>query len=328
MTVTHALTHWERVFLTNAFSLPCTFLLLLGSNETARLPELVAGLRHRPLHWVLASCVLGVGISFSGWSLRDKLTATAFSLVGVACKVGSILFSQLAFHDGTAGGTAALVLVLARPPPPPPAPAPRAVAVLTRARARVPWDLTGGVVPVRARGVLRARRLLRRSREAAARPRGCAEKQLAVQVAATVAQVGRGGGGQAVDGRRGGKSVDVTFLDLPLILTENDFSTNLQTSRGLTRAHDVSLNVPPFNGFPGSILGTCSINRKKLCSLPPASQPRPRTGAVGVGFRNPAHTTTVCKNLALAAALQRGRLAVCGETPGARRRARCPCPSP
>lgn len=66
----------------------------------------------RPLssgwHWVFASCVLGLGISVTGWSLRSQVAATTFSLVTLANKLLAIVANQIVFRDTSALGTAAL----------------------------------------------------------------------------------------------------------------------------------------------------------------------------------------------------------------------------
>ena len=56
------------------------------------------------------SCIIGVGISYTGWRLKDLVSATTFTLVGVLNKMATIALSALAF-PGTASmqGCAALV---------------------------------------------------------------------------------------------------------------------------------------------------------------------------------------------------------------------------
>ena len=39
---------------------------------------------------VLVSCILGVGISFAGWGTRSAITATQFTVLGVACKLATV----------------------------------------------------------------------------------------------------------------------------------------------------------------------------------------------------------------------------------------------
>ena len=60
--------------------------------------------------WLLLSCVIGVGISYTGWRLKDLVSATTFTLVGVLNKMATIALSALAF-PGTASlqGCAALM---------------------------------------------------------------------------------------------------------------------------------------------------------------------------------------------------------------------------
>jgi hypothetical protein len=62
------------------------------------------------IRWLLLSCIIGVGISYTGWRLKDLVTATTFTLVGVLNKMATIALSALAF-PGTASvqGCAALV---------------------------------------------------------------------------------------------------------------------------------------------------------------------------------------------------------------------------
>ena len=63
--------------------------------------------------WLLLSCLIGVGISYTGWRLKDLVTATTFTLVGVLNKMATIALSALAF-PGTASvqGCAALAACL------------------------------------------------------------------------------------------------------------------------------------------------------------------------------------------------------------------------
>ncbi len=60
------------------------------------------------------SCVIGVGISYTGWRLKDLVTATTFTLVGVLNKMATIALSALAFPGSTSmqGCVALVVCVL------------------------------------------------------------------------------------------------------------------------------------------------------------------------------------------------------------------------
>merc|ERR1711920_675525 len=66
------------------------------------------------LRWLLLSCVVGVGISWSGWNCRSKISATAYTLLGVICKFISVLINVLIWdkHATKAGlGWLAVCLV-------------------------------------------------------------------------------------------------------------------------------------------------------------------------------------------------------------------------
>ena len=58
----------------------------------------------------MLSCVIGVGISYTGWRLKDLVTATTFTLVGVLNKMATIALSALAF-PGTASVQGCVALV-------------------------------------------------------------------------------------------------------------------------------------------------------------------------------------------------------------------------
>jgi hypothetical protein len=45
------------------------------------------------LAFLAASCILGVGISYTGWRTRSIITATTFTLVGVLNKIATIIFT-------------------------------------------------------------------------------------------------------------------------------------------------------------------------------------------------------------------------------------------
>ncbi|KAJ8603100.1 hypothetical protein CTAYLR_006689 [Chrysophaeum taylorii] len=44
------------------------------------------------------SCVLGTGISFAGWGTRSAISATQFTVLGVACKLATILMNVLVWN--------------------------------------------------------------------------------------------------------------------------------------------------------------------------------------------------------------------------------------
>ena len=108
MTEKIEMTQWERVFYTNAFALPPTFLLFFVTGENAEVNDVFLG--DNALLWLIASCVMGVGISYSGWRTRSVITATTFTLVGVLNKMATIAFTVIVWPaDASLASIAALV---------------------------------------------------------------------------------------------------------------------------------------------------------------------------------------------------------------------------
>uniref|UniRef100_A0A7S0JFW7 Sugar phosphate transporter domain-containing protein n=1 Tax=Calcidiscus leptoporus TaxID=127549 RepID=A0A7S0JFW7_9EUKA len=89
---------WTRVYYNNAIALFFSPPFLVFGHEYARLSQgLHALTQPRPAAAVTLSCILGVGISFTGFGLRNLVTATTFTVLGVMNKVLTILFSMLLF---------------------------------------------------------------------------------------------------------------------------------------------------------------------------------------------------------------------------------------
>ena len=102
----------ERVFYTNALSVPPTIALcfLMGEQrQLAALTPTTVG-----LSWLALSWLIGIGISYSGWRLKELVTATTFTLVGVLNKMATIALSSLAFPGSTSlrGGLALTLCIL------------------------------------------------------------------------------------------------------------------------------------------------------------------------------------------------------------------------
>lgn len=47
---------------------------------------------------VLVSCILGTGISFAGWGSRSAISATQFTVLGVACKLATVLINSTVWN--------------------------------------------------------------------------------------------------------------------------------------------------------------------------------------------------------------------------------------
>jgi len=54
---------------------------------------------------LLSSCVVGITISYAGFNLRKLISATSFTVVGVVCKVITVLINDVIWknHSNTAG---------------------------------------------------------------------------------------------------------------------------------------------------------------------------------------------------------------------------------
>ena len=62
---------------------------------------------------ILVSCVLAVGISFSAWGARSAISATQFTVLGVACKLATVAINVLAWsHHASASAQASIVLCI------------------------------------------------------------------------------------------------------------------------------------------------------------------------------------------------------------------------
>jgi GDP-mannose transporter len=84
---------WGSVLYTNALALPPMLLVALSTGEATRLADVE--LDEAGASWLIVSCVIGVGISWAGWNCRAKITATAYTLLGVVCKFISVFLNVL-----------------------------------------------------------------------------------------------------------------------------------------------------------------------------------------------------------------------------------------
>ena len=111
MTEKIEMTQWERVFYTNAFAIPPTIVLFFATGENAEVEDTYVG--ENAMLWLIASCAMGVGISYSGWKTRSVITATTFTLVGVLNKMATIAFTVIVWPaDASFASIAALVFCI------------------------------------------------------------------------------------------------------------------------------------------------------------------------------------------------------------------------
>jgi len=64
---------------------------------------------------LLAACIVGVGISYAGFNLRKLVTATSFTVIGVLCKIASVLLNILIWdkHANNVGIAALCICIFA-----------------------------------------------------------------------------------------------------------------------------------------------------------------------------------------------------------------------
>jgi GDP-mannose transporter len=97
--------------LTNALSLPFLTLLSWCRGEFENVSAALAVTTAYEWGVLLAGCVAGTMIGWSGWYCRGLVSATSYTLIGVANKMLTVLLS-VAFLDKHASGTGIAALFL------------------------------------------------------------------------------------------------------------------------------------------------------------------------------------------------------------------------
>ncbi len=102
---------WERVFYTNSLSvLPVGVLSLM--REVPVVTD-AASWNAPAVFALIAASVCGIGMSYSSFLLRDLVSATSFTVIGVVCKLGSVLINCLIWDKhASPTGLAGLLLCL------------------------------------------------------------------------------------------------------------------------------------------------------------------------------------------------------------------------
>lgn len=80
-----------RTFWMNLFGSPIALVSFFVSSESRSLSSWP--LNANMISAVVISCILGAGISYTAWGLRRRASAVTFSLVGVMCKIGSMVLN-------------------------------------------------------------------------------------------------------------------------------------------------------------------------------------------------------------------------------------------
>ena len=94
---------WGPALYSNFLSIPPTLAMGLAAGEQDRVSEVVW--TQKALALLLLSCVLGVGISFTGWYARKAVSATLYTLVGVMNKLLTVVVNLLIWdqHSSAVG---------------------------------------------------------------------------------------------------------------------------------------------------------------------------------------------------------------------------------
>jgi len=86
---TMKMTNWTRVYLNNLLSLLFQPVFFFMTQEYKKLPTLTV--TPVGILFLVVSCILGTALAWSGTALRARVSATTFTVVGVACKVATEL---------------------------------------------------------------------------------------------------------------------------------------------------------------------------------------------------------------------------------------------
>ncbi|CAE7236077.1 GONST3 [Symbiodinium natans] len=103
---------WTRVYYNNTLSIPMVLVssVLTGFGAFAQVEW---GVAHVVM--VALSCVVGVAISYAGFNLRKAVSATSFTVIGVLCKLLTVLLNDTVWnnHSNFMGHLGLLVCIAA-----------------------------------------------------------------------------------------------------------------------------------------------------------------------------------------------------------------------
>ena len=97
---------WGATLYTNFLAFVPMLIVALSTGEVEDMKQMDASqLSAVAIAWLVISCVIGVGISWSGWNCRNGVSATVFTILGVVCKILSVLMNMLIWnHHSTTPG--------------------------------------------------------------------------------------------------------------------------------------------------------------------------------------------------------------------------------
>ena len=105
------MTTWGRSLYQNAMTVPfcCVFFVFFGEYEVMKTVQWSVP----QLAFLFLSCLVGIGMSYAGFLLRQTVSATSFTVVGIVCKIATVMINLMIWdkHASTAG-LAALALCL------------------------------------------------------------------------------------------------------------------------------------------------------------------------------------------------------------------------
>eukprot|EP00931_Biecheleriopsis_adriatica_P025502 TRINITY_DN15635_c0_g1_i2.p1 TRINITY_DN15635_c0_g1~~TRINITY_DN15635_c0_g1_i2.p1 ORF type:complete len:267 (+),score=33.65 TRINITY_DN15635_c0_g1_i2:342-1142(+) len=103
---------WTRVYYNNTLSIPMVIVAsqLMGFGAFMQVEWSVG---HAAV--VALSCIVGIAISYAGFNLRKLVSATSFTVIGVMCKLVTILLNDVIWtqHSNLAGHLGLLLCILA-----------------------------------------------------------------------------------------------------------------------------------------------------------------------------------------------------------------------
>ena len=108
-----SMSNWENVLYNNLFGMPWMFLFFIMSREPYYLIHHLS-ITNMALLWVSLSCVVAVGISYTGWLARSCVSASTYSLVGVLNKIVTVAANGFIYpgETGTVGILALLCCIV------------------------------------------------------------------------------------------------------------------------------------------------------------------------------------------------------------------------
>ncbi len=105
------MTNWGRVLYTNSMSIPMCFLVSMLFREDQVLFSMEWNFNQ--VFFLALSCVAGVGMSYSAFLLRSSVSATSFTVVGIMCKIATVIINLLIWDNhASTEGLAALFICL------------------------------------------------------------------------------------------------------------------------------------------------------------------------------------------------------------------------